>query len=92
MLKEPVKDGSGGRDISDKFSPFLYGPVTRHDGRAVLVSSHDDFEEIFPGTFWKLPESHVVYYQKIRLEVFVQTPVFAGKCVILHELPYQVED
>lgn len=92
MLEEPVQDGSGGRDISDKLSPFLYGPVACHDGRAVLVSSHDDLEEIFPGTPWKLPEPHVVYYQKIRLEVFAQASVLPRKRVILHELPDQVED
>lgn len=49
VVKEAVEDGGGGGDVLDEFAPFLDGAIGSHEGGAVFISAHDDFEEEFTG-------------------------------------------
>ncbi len=50
VVQETVQDGSCGGNIPDQLSPFLDRAVGGHQGGAHLISSHDDFKEVLPGS------------------------------------------
>jgi len=71
--------------------PVFDGPVGGHEGGSQLITSHDDFEEVFAGPGRKLFESHVVDDEQVGFEVFTeQTSV--GDGFFVHEFAYEVED
>ena len=38
MVEQAVKDGAGGRDVTEQLAPFFDGTIGRHHGRTVLVT------------------------------------------------------
>jgi hypothetical protein len=47
MMKQAIKDGAGCRNIVEQFAPFFDGPVGRHHGGAVFITTHNDLQEDF---------------------------------------------
>ena len=37
-----------------QLAPFFQRPVAGHDGGAVFVAAHDDFQQVFAGVFGQL--------------------------------------
>ena len=54
-----------------ELAPFFDGPVAGHDGGAVFVAAHDDFQRIFAAVWAEDFEAHVVDDDQIGLEVLV---------------------
>ena len=45
MMEQAIKDGAGGGDVAQEFTPFLNGTIGGHHCRAVFVATHDVFQE-----------------------------------------------
>jgi len=41
MMEEAVKDGPGGGDVAQEFTPFLNETIGGHHGRAVFVATDE---------------------------------------------------
>ncbi len=82
VLQESVEDRGGRRHVADEFGPILQGTVAGHHRRAVLVAAHDDLQQAFPRSLWKLFHPHVVDDQQIGLEVTVERLVLLTQFLI----------
>lgn len=67
-VEESVEDGACGRDVAEELAPFFDGAVGGHDGGAVFVSAHDDFQEDFTAAGWEVFEAHVVDDEEVGFE------------------------
>ena len=72
VVQKAIEDRGGGGHVLQELAPVFRGAVAGHDRRFVFVPAHDDLEEIFPGMFGELLESHVVDDEEIGLEIMPQ--------------------
>ena len=92
MVQEPVNDGSGGGHVGKQLAPFLQRAVAGHDGGAVFVATHNDFQEVFAGVFGQLLEAHVVNDDQVGLQVFAHGALLLAERLVFEEVPHQIED
>jgi hypothetical protein len=78
VVEQPIEDGAGGRHVAKELSPFFDGTVGGHQGGAVFVAAHDDFQEDFAAFGRQDLESHIVDEQEIGLEIFSQQAALAS--------------
>ena len=74
VVNQPVQDGIGNRWIPYNFIPSIYRHLAGHDGRAVLVTILDDFEQIAPLIVIELFGSPVIENEQIGPGQFSQFP------------------
>ena len=67
-VEESVEDGVGCGDVAEELAPFFDGAVGGHDGGAVFVSAHDDFQEDFAAAAGEIFEAHVVDDEEVGFE------------------------
>ena len=92
MVQEPVNDGSGGGHVGQQLAPFLQRAVAGHDGGAVFVATHDDFQQVFARVFGQLFEAHVVNDDQIGLEVFAHGAFLLVEGFVFEEVAHQIEN
>ena len=91
VVKQPVEDGAGGRHVAKELSPFFDGTVGGHQGGAVFVAAHDDFQEDFAALGRQDLEPHIVDEQEIGLEIFSQQTALASLDGLQGKLAHKVE-
>jgi len=91
-MKEPVQDGRGAGHVAQEFAPLVNRSVAGHDGGAVFVAPHDDFQEILPGMPGQGFESHVVNDDQFGFEVFAHGAFLLAEGFVFQKVPDQVED
>lgn len=67
-VEESVEDGAGGGDVAEELAPFFDGAVGGHEGGAVFVSAHDDFQKDFAAARGEVFEAHVVDDEEVGFE------------------------
>ena len=92
MVQEPVNDGPGSGHVGKQLAPFLQRAVAGHDGGAVFVAAHNDFQQVFAGVFGQLFEAHVVNDDQVGLEVFAHGAFLLVERLIFEEVPDQIKN
>jgi len=70
MVQEAVEDSACGGHVAQELAPVFKRTIAGHDGGAVFVPAHDDFQEVFAGVGGQRFEAHVVNDDQVGLEVF----------------------
>src|SRR5262249_45194158 len=92
VVQEPVENRRGAGHVSNELAPIFQGAITGHQRAASLVPPHDDLEQRFATAFGQILHAHVINDEKIRFEVLVQDAVLPFECLVLEEVPHDVED
>jgi len=92
VVQEAIEDGAGGGDVLQQLAPVLEGAVAGHDGRAVFVTSHNEFQEVFASVLVQLLQAHVVADEKVGIEVATQETVALGEGFLGGEIGDQIKD
>ncbi len=92
VMEKAVEDGAGGGHIGQELAPVFNGTVTGHDGGAVFVAAHDDFQEVFAGVLGQGLEAHVIDDEQVWFEITAQYPILLVEGFVFEEVPHQVED
>ena len=91
-MEEAIEDGAGGGHVAQEFAPVFERPVAGHDGGAVFVAAHDDFQQVFAGVFGQGLEAHVVDDDQVGLQVSAQGFVLLVEGFVFQEVAHQIED
>jgi len=74
-----------------EFPPFLDGAVGGHEGGAVFIAAHDDFQEDLPALGRKGFEPHVIDDEQVGFEVAGEHPGDASFGFLGEEFAHQIE-
>jgi hypothetical protein len=91
-VEESVEDGAGCGDVAEELAPFFDGAVGGHDGGAVFVSAHYDFQEDFAAAGGEIFEAHVVDDEEVWFEEKALEAGVVGGGSIGGDVADEVED
>ncbi len=92
VVQEAVQDGRGAGHIAQELAPFFDGSVAGHDRRAVFITAHDDFQQVFGAVFGQAFESHVINDDQFGFEIFANGAFLLAEGFVFEKVMHQVED